>query len=368
MDVAARVVAGIVGGLIVVVVVDAAVRTFVLPRGVAVGLTRAVSRASRSVFTLLTARQQDYERIDRTFAMYAPVTLLLFPGVWLLGTFAGFALIFGALGDVGPRDAIRESGSALLTLGFSTPGDLPSMLAAFVEATLGLGLLALLIAYLPTIYGTFSRREVAVAQLSVRAGTPPSAVEMLERAHRTGFLVELDAVFEAWEAWFVELGETHTSLGILNFFRSPNPHRSWITATGAVLDAASLRLAVIDLPWSPRPAVCIRSGFTTLREIADFFSMPFDADPAPDDPISITRDDFDEAVARLAASNVPLKADLDQAWRDFAGWRVNYDQVLLGLAGFLVAPYAPWSSDRSVPLRRYRPPLRTHKDRPTSGH
>ena len=87
-------------------------------------------------------------------------------------------------------------------------------------------------------------------------------------------------------AWFTELEETHTSLGVLAFFRSPNPHRSWVTASGAVLDTAALRLSVLDIACSPQAALCIRSGYLALREIADFFGFDYDHDPAPDDPIS----------------------------------------------------------------------------------
>jgi hypothetical protein len=361
MDTAARVLAGFAGFALVIIVIDAAVRTFVLPRGVAVPLTRIVARVTNVVFRAIT-RRQDYDRTDRTLALYGPVTLLSYPAGWLVGLFVGFALMFGALDGIGPRAAIRYSGSALLTLGFSTPPDLPSTFLSFIEAALGLTLLALLISYLPTIYNAFSRREVAVSQLSVRAGTPPSAVELIERAQRTDFMDELDELFRSWETWFVEVGETHTSFAILTFFRSPNPDRSWVTASGAVLDTGALRLALLDKPWSPETAVCIRAGYVTLREIATYFAMPFDPDPSPDDPISITRDEFDEVAARLRRSGVALKADLDQAWRDFAGWRVNYDTVLLDLAGFLSVPRALWSSDRSPPLR-HRPPVRTRKRR-----
>jgi hypothetical protein len=92
----------------------------------------------------------------------------------------------------------------------------------------------------------------------------------------------------------------------------------------------------------------VRSGFTALRAIARFFRIPHPTDPAPDDPISIGRDEWEDACRELERVGVPLKADRDQAWRDFAGWRVNYDIPLITLAGLLVAPYAPWSSDRSL--------------------
>ena len=92
-------------------------------------------------------------------------------------------------------------------------------------------------------------------------------------------------------------------------------------------------------------------GYLSLRRIAHFFGIPYDADPEPDSPISIARDEFDEVCQKLEEVGVPLKADRDQAWRDFSGWRVNYDEVLVNLAGLTMAPYAEWSSDRSI---RYR--------------
>jgi hypothetical protein len=238
------------------------------------------------------------------------------------------------------------------------------VLLGFLEAVIGLGLLALVISYLPTIYSAFSRREVAVTDLSVRAGTPPKPWEMLERAHLAGYLHDLDRVWEMWMAWFTELSETHTSLGVLSFFRSPNPHRSWITASGAVLDAAALRMSVLNIEFSPAGGLCIRSGFLALREIAALFGYEFDADPEPGGPISITREEFDEVYERLGVVGVPVRPDRDRAWRDFNGWRVNYDAVLITLAGFVIAPYGPWTSDRSLlrPLPR-RSPIRRRAER-----
>ena len=95
----------------------------------------------------------------------------------------------------------------------------------------------------------------------------------------------------------------------------------------------------------------------TQDQLADFFGIAYDPDPAPTDPISITRPEFDAALAELEAAGVPLLADRDQAWRDYAGWRVNYDTVLLALAEITMAPYAPWTADRSGPGHK-RPRIR----------
>lgn len=345
----------VLGLLAVAIVLDAAVRTFVVPRGSVVLFTVVVFRSIRSVFALFASPRRGYEARDRVMAVYAPIALLALPFTSMLVVFAAFTCIFAGLESHGWRSAVMTSGSSLLTLGFERPPDLPSAFAAFAEAAIGLALLALLIAYLPTIYNAFSRREVAVTDLAIRAGTPPTPGNMLVRAHITGFLLEMDRFWESWMNWFTEVQETHTSYGSLTFFRSPNPHRSWVTASGAVLDTAAVRLAVVDIPWTPYAALCIRSGYLALREVAGFFGFDYDDNPAPDDPISVSRDEFDALCARLAEAGVPLKADRDQAWAAFVGWRVNYDRVLIALAAFVMAPYAPWVSDRSpvVPLKHY---------------
>ena len=285
---------------------DAAVRTFVVPRGAVVLFTvDDLPRASSWFFELFASPRRTYEARDRVMALYAPIALLALPFVSILVVFGAFTCIFVGLEHHGWRNAVLTSGSSLLTLGFERPAHLPGAFAAFAEAGIGLALLALLIAYLPTIYNSFSRREVAVTDLSTRAGTPPTPTAMLRRAHLTGFLLELDNFWELWTTWFTEVQETHTSYGSLVFFRSPNPHRSWVTAAGAVLDSAAMRLAVVDIPPTPQAAVCIRSGYLALREVAGFFGFDYDDSPAPDDPISVTRDEFDEVCTALDRGRGP---------------------------------------------------------------
>lgn len=239
---------------------------------------------------------------------------------------------------------------------------------AFSEAVAGLILLALLITYLPSIYGAFSRREHAVATISILAGSPPSPAEMLTRFHAIKGLDEMeDDVWKPWLDWFVDVEESHTTFAGLPFFRSPQPDRSWITATGVVLDTASIYASTLDVPRSPSAELCIRSGYVALRTIADFYGIPYEPSPSPTDPISVNREEYGEVYDHLAAAGLPMRADREQAWRDFAGWRVNYDTVLVVMAGFVMAPYAPWVSDRS-PARRHRPPLRRlHRRRTVTG-
>ena len=88
----------------------------------------------------------------------------------------------------------------------------------------------------------------------------------------------LDSLWVSWQQWFAEVEETHTSLGVLSFFRSPQPSRSWITAAGAILDGASLRQSALDLPFDPEAGLCVRGGFVALRAIGAYFDIPFDPD------------------------------------------------------------------------------------------
>lgn len=352
-------IAAVLGGMAAVVaVVLSAIRSVVLPRSEVVRLSRYLFRALRKVFDLFAREQRSYEARDRVMAMYAPLGLILLPGAWAVLVIASFTAIDWGLGIDPLRRAFSMSGSSFTTLGVTPPTGLATTVAAFAEAMIGLGLVALVISFLPSIYASFQRRELAVSMLETRAGDPPSAVALLRRHHMIGWLEDPGDLYAEWERWFADIEETHTSQAMLVFFRSPLPNRSWITAAGAVLDSAALHLALVDVSWNPPAALCLRAGFLSLRRIADFFQMPYDADPQPDDPISIERGEFDAACRELAEVGVPLKDDREQAWRDFSGWRINYDAVLIGLAGLTMAPYAPWSSDRSI---RHRIPGRVRR-------
>ncbi|HYT78915.1 MAG TPA: hypothetical protein VEQ37_06615 [Actinomycetota bacterium] len=349
------------GALMVIATFGSAVRTVILPRGIPAKLGRVVFISMRSLFRLRIGRNASYERRDRVMAAYAPTSLLMLLVVWISLVLVGYTGMFWGVGSRSVRQAFTLSGSAILTLGFERPPDIPATVLAFSEAALGLILLAMLITYLPSIYGAFSRRESAVTALEIRAGSPPSGVEMIERYWVLERIDQLDEVWVRWEDWFVDLEETHLSFPAVVFFRSPQPDHSWVTAAGAVLDAASLSLAAVDIPRNVRAEFCIRAGYLALRRVAVFFGIPYDPDPKRGDPITIGRNEFNQACERLAAAGIPLKPNLDEAWLDFAGWRVNYDTVLVALAGLTIAPYAPWSSDRS--LRDWRPPLLRRRTR-----
>jgi hypothetical protein len=347
------VLAFVVGALMVVTTVLSAIMTLVVPRALPVLITRWVFVGMRVLFELRGRRATSFQARDRTMALYGPLSLFSLAATWLMLTGIGYMLMFWSLGERPLREALRLSGSSIYTLGFTMPPNMPTTVLAFSEAAVGLVLLAMLISYLPSMYQSFSRREAAVAALDVRADTPPTATAMLIRVSIIGGWDRLEDLWRDWESWFVDVTETHTSLPALVFFRSPHWKHSWVTASGAVLDGASLLASTVDRPRSAAAELCIRAGYVALRRIADFFRIEYNSDPHwPDEAISIDRREFDQVCRELAAAGVPLKADLDQAWRDFAGWRVNYDRVLLAMASLTMAPYAPWSSDRSMIVRR----------------
>jgi hypothetical protein len=347
-----HVLAVVLGALVVLFTIGSAVKTVVLPRARASRITRVVFRALGVAFRLVAPPSMRFDRRDRILGAYAPLGLIVLLASWLTLVLIGFAAIFWGIEDRGFEVAFELSGSSLFTLGIAGPHEFGVFPLMFAEAGIGLFLLALLITYLPSIYSAYSRREVGIAALEVRAGEPPSAQEMIWRYERLGRLSEIHEIWIDWQRWFAEVEETHTSYPVLVFFRSSHDNHSWVTAAGAVLDAASLMASSVDAPRDVEAEFCIRSGYLCLRAVADYFQIVYDSDPRPDDPISIGRDEWEDLVGELERGGVPMKADRDQAWRDFAGWRVNYDRVLISLAALTQSPMARWSSDRGiVPIR-----------------
>jgi hypothetical protein len=332
----------LVAGIVLVLrAVLSAIRTFVLPRAANDLIARIVFRSVRRVFDLIAVRLGSYRRRDSLMAYFGPFALMALPVVWLIMVGAGYALVFWALGVHPLGQAITDSGASLLTLGFARPEVAGGDVIAFSEAVIGLGMVALLIAYLPTIYAAFSRRELLVTLLEARADSPPSPVVLITRLNRLNGLDHLHELWSRWEQWFAELEETHTSLTVLVHFRSQQPELSWVNAAGAVLDAAALVRSSVAIPIDAQADLMLRAGYLALRRITRVFHLPFDGLPTQASPTRIDRATFDAALDVLAASGVPLTADREAAWRDFHGWRVNYDEPLGRLERLTVAP-PPW--------------------------
>ena len=338
-----------IGAFLVVTTFASAVRTVVVPRDEPVFITRLVYVVVRSLVYRVAAHVSPTRR-ERLLGYYAPFAVLVLPFVWLLVTLFGYALIYLPLGINDFRRAVLVSGANITTLGSAIGGqDWPHILLSISEAVIGVVEVALIISFLPAMYAAYSSREKQVAFMAVRAGTPPSALEMLKRSHLIGDdVIDLEEVWDRFEEWFDEISDTHTTFMMLPSYRSAHPERSWITTAGAVLDCAAIVISCLEVEHTPRAQLCLRAGYTSLRSIAASFSIGFDADPRATDPITVTRAEWEQLMDDLEEVGLAVRADRDAAWADFAGWRVNYDVPLVALATFLAAPYAPWSSDRMV--------------------
>lgn len=364
-----RVLVGAGGVVVVLVTLLSAVRTVVVPRGEQVLVTRVAFAVTRVVVDVLVRLRPGFAWTDRVMSLYAPVSLLLLPLLWLSLIFVGFTALFWAVGEGDVPHALDVAGSSLLTIGFTKPDTPAGVALAFVGGALAIAIVVLLlVTYLPTMYAAFGAREQLVTLLETRAGAPPSAVQFIERLARIRGLGDLDGIWEDWEEWFARVQESHTSQPALVHFRSQRSDESWITAAGALLDAAALYVSCVDhdvlslgehvvhvVPGRrggpdehvrrPQAEICMRAGYLCLRDLASFFRLPYDPDPSPTDQVSVTRGEFDEAWRRMDRVGVPLVADPDEAWRAFAGWRVNYDEPLVRIAAMVVAPETPWIAD-----------------------
>jgi hypothetical protein len=235
----------------------------------------------------------------------------------------------------------------------------------FIAAAIGLVIVALQIAYLPTLYAAFNRRETDVALLNARGGFPSWGPELLARTHYAlgsgmSTLDTMPDLYAQWERWASDVAESHTTYLPLVRFRSPGAYSSWVTALLAVLDSAALFLALSPKTAPEVPArLCLRSGFVCFNRIANAmgFDIPMEADP--DAGISLTYDEFLEAVARMREVDFPIERDPAEAWPEFVGWRVNYERAAYAVAAAVYAVPAKWSGPRRHKIEHippFRPP------------
>ncbi len=336
--------------------------TLLLPRGSSSRLSAVLGRISLRVFSALSRSIRSYEQTDRLLALQAPLFLLVELVTWLLLLGFGFALLLLPYLDGHLGNSVRESGSSLLTLGFQATDSAAPTAIDLAAGICGFGVITLLIAYLPTIYGAFNRREEAVTLLEARAGDPPWGPEVLVRHQLVDIVDQLGELYGFWEHWAADVAETHTSYPVLVMFRSPHPLRSWVIAHLAVLDAAAMHLALNPDTAPHQARLCLRMGFTTLRSVAGGVGIALDDDPEPDAPIDITYEQFAEAVDGLRTYGFPMERGAEAAWPHFHGWRVNYEAAAYGLADLVAAVPAPWSGPRrhfdSAPMYPVRPAQR----------
>ncbi len=350
-----RVAVALAATAVALLTVRSALRTIVVPRGIPDRLTRVCVRVLDAPTAWWAGHASSSGQVDRRTAGLAIRLLLALLVTWLAAIGLAGAGMQWALSGGSAGQAFGASASALTTLGLSSAGGGASA-AAYIEAVLGIGLVALIIGYLPSLYAAFSRREALVTKLAMRTGLPPAGPAILSRLWRpAGPQTVLNETWQAWEDWFVDLSESHTSFPVLAFFRSPQTAKSWITAAGAILDAAALALAAVDSDWGPETGICLHAGIDSLRHIADFHGIPYQRDTAAA-RIAVTEHEVIAACQELKAAGVAVVSDLDAAYQRFRARRAGYDHLLLALCAYLYAPPAPWSSDRVVAARP-RPPI-----------
>jgi hypothetical protein len=372
---AIRVLVAAVGAFIIVSTAWSVLGTLVVPRRIRSRIPRFVFLSLRSVFHFLADRSGSYERRDRILAVQAPVQLIAQVVAWLALYELGFGLLTWSVNNDGLGYAMEQAGSALCTLGYLVPRTSGGAALAPLAALAGLGTVALQIGYLPTLYAAFNRREALITMLDSRAGVPSWGPELLARTHYglgsgVSAVGELPALFEAWEQWSADVSESHTTYVPLIWFRSPRPLSSWVTAQLAILDAAALYLALLPEGSDLIQArLCLRGGFTCLGNIARAIGIPVPFDADPSDGISLSYDDFVEAIERLRSVDYPIERPLQEAWTDFLGWRVNYEAAAYALALATDAPPALWSGPRRHEIEQISPlrPRTSKASKPLRG-
>ncbi len=363
---AGRIIALLIGVVVLVGTLGSVIRVLIVPRAGSTWITYPM-RVCRATFRRVARMSRTYSTADRILAVSEPVALVTLLATWLVLTVFGFTLVDYGIDSQGVVAAFSQAGSSVFTLGFALSHGSGSRAVDFVAAGTGLVLVALQIAYLPTLYGAFNRRETLVTLLESRAGSPAWGPELLIRHQLVGAIDNLASLFAEWERWAADVAESHTSYASLLYLRSPRAQNSWVVSLIAVLDAAALSIAV-DPDRSPIEArMLIRMGFTCLRHIAEVANIPFDPDPGPDDPVFLAEEEFMEAYRRLSEADYPMARSADDAWPQFRGWRVNYEAVAYALADRVDAPPARWTGSRYMFGSDAPEPVRPVDRRPTVG-
>ena len=369
MPLAGRVVAAVIGGLLVLTAGSSVVGTLVVTRPVSSRLTGWVDRTVNRGYQLVVSRAADFRRRDQLLATEAAAILLAQLAAWLFVVYVGFALLLWPFAVSGVLSAFVDAGSSLFTLGFAVPSGAVPAVIVFLAAAVGLVILTLQIAYLPTLYSAFNRRETEVALLNGRGGIPAWGPELLARTHYglgsgISTLDTMPDLYSQWERWSADVGESHTTYLPLVRFRSPGALSSWSTSLLSVLDSAALFLTLSPTAAPVIPArLCLRSGFQCFYRIATAMGFDVPAEPDPADGISLTYEEFLDAVARMREVDFPIERDPEQAWPEFVGWRVNYEQAAYAVTAAVYAVPALWSGPRRHPITPI-PPIRPGAGRP----
>src|SRR5919202_2312387 len=277
---------GIGGLLLVVAILYDVFLTVVVPRraprtGRLLRLSGYLISGLWSVWRWTGLRQTSPDRREAILGSFGALVVMLLLVAWIAALVIGYGLLLDALRDqVRPQPenlgaALYFAGTALLTLGF---GDFVGMSGlartiTLVAAATGLGMFALVITFLFTLYGSFQRREVAVVVLEAGAGAPPSGVTLLETYAVAGLRDDLPRMFSEWQAWAAEVLDSHLAYPLLAYFRSSHDNESWISSLGAVMDAATLVLTTIEGGPKGWAKLARNVGAHCLEDLVSYFRL-----------------------------------------------------------------------------------------------
>ena len=332
--------------LILGILLDA-FETVVLPRRVTrrIRFARVFYRVTWIPAAALVRRISSSRRRETYLGFFGPLSLLLLLCVWAIGLVFGFAALHWSLGShLNAVEASRSfgtyayfSGTTFFTLGYGdlTPSAPLGRALAVTEAGVGFGFLALIIGYLPVIYQAFSRREARISLLDARAGSPPSAAELLRRHGQS--IQELDHLLRDWELWAADLLESHLSYPVLCYYRSQHNNQSWLAALTAVLDASAL--VMVGMEGAPRRQAQLTFAMArhAVVDLAQIFNTP-PREPIPD---RLPSAELKRLRAVLAAAGVRL-ADGAAADQRLSELRRMYEPFVSPLADFLFIPLPSW--------------------------
>src|SRR5258708_9650979 len=340
---------GIIGFVVIVVVLWDVFETIVLPRRVTrrFRLTRAFYRLIWLPWSAIARRLKKSKQRETFVSVFGPLSLLALLVVWAVTLVFGFALLHWAAGsrlnlatgDAGFFSDLYYSGTSLLPLGrrdIATSGSSARGLTV-VEASLGFGLLALVIGYFPVLYQAFSRREVNISMLDARAGTPPTAAELLRRHQEGNSLEGLDQLLQDWEMWAADLMESHLSYPVLCFFRSQHDNQSWLAALNSVLDTCSLVMVGIDgIPkWQAQLT------FKMARHAVVDISQIFNPSPQKHDGARLSKKDLDILRLVLSQTGAGLR-NQEGGETTVQELRAMYEPYTQVLSRYLMMPLPGW--------------------------
>jgi voltage-gated potassium channel Kch len=344
-----RTLIGVVGVVFILVVVLDAFETIVLPRRVTrrLRLTKIFYFTTWLPWSAIARRMHGKKRRESFLSFFGPLSLLALLTVWAFGLVVGFSMLHWALISKlnVPDEAVTfgtylyMSGVTFFTLGFGdvTPLAPLGRTVTVIEAGLGFGFLAIVIGYLPVLYQSFSRREVNISLLDARAGTPPSAAELLRRHSEGEDMKELGQLLDAWELWAAELMESHLSYPVLCWFRSQHDNQSWLGSLTTVLDACALVIVGVE-GTSSRQA---QLTFAMARHAVVDLSQIFNASPQAPKVDRFPPAEMARLREVLLAASIPLR-DGPEADNKLAELRRMYEPYVNALSEYLMMPLPPW--------------------------